>query len=125
MSTTVLPGYPRQPRHIYTTTLGEQAYRFTFTYRARTQAWYFDLALEDGTELVNGRKVSAAWSPLGAVDLGSNAPAGALWVRGPDNYEQADWGADLRLVFIPQADIDAANALVTSGAALGLVYTVN
>lgn len=122
MSTTVLPGYPSNARHIYVTTLGETAYRLTFTWRVRQEAWYVDIELEDGTELVKGRKLSAGWTPLGAVDLGDNAPAGSLLVRGPDNYERADWGEDLRLVFVPTANLPAST---TTESTLGITLTVN
>ena len=123
MSSTLLPGYPSLAQHVYVITLGETAYRFTFTWRVRQEAWYFDLELEDGTELVKGRKVSASWLPLGAVDLGDNAPEGTLYVRGPDNYERADWGADLRLVFVPEADLTASSTSAVER--LGLTLKAN
>lgn len=122
MSTTVLPGYPSIAQHEYVTTLGDTSYRFTFTWRVRQRAWYFDLELEDGTALIRGRKVSAGWFPLGAVDLGDNAPAGQLYVRGSDNYERADWGSELVLVFVPTADLTSATAVETQ---LGITLKAN
>lgn len=120
MASQILPGYPALAQHSYIVTLGELRYRFTFTWRERPKSWYFDLQAQDGTELVLGRRLAPGWSPLLSVDLGDYTLDGLLYCRGPSNYERSDWGDTLRLVFVPQADIDAATVEVNDG----LTYTV-
>lgn len=114
MATSILPGYPTYPRHSFVATLGEARYRFTLTWRERPASWYMDLHTQDGTELVLGKRLAPGWSPLAGADLGAHALPGLLYCRGPDNYERLDLGDALVLVFVPQADIDAAAATKSS-----------
>lgn len=114
MANAILPGYPVYPRHSFVVTLGDLRYRFTFTWRERSSSWYMDLYTQDGTELVLGKRLVPGWSPLAGVDLGEHALGGVLYCRGPEDYERNDFGDTLVLVYVPQADIDAAAAATTS-----------
>ncbi len=48
---------PDDPFYAFTVNLGGRDYVFDFRYNQRENAWYFSIALPDGTELANGVKV--------------------------------------------------------------------
>jgi hypothetical protein len=52
-------------------------YEFEFRWNYREEAWYFDLRLEDGTEIVLGVKVVVDW-PLGRRSMHPKRLPGAL-----------------------------------------------
>ncbi len=51
-----LPLYS-SPFYSYTISLQNNNYEITFLWNERSKAWYFDLAKEDGTFIVEGQKV--------------------------------------------------------------------
>lgn len=114
MANAILPGYPVYPQHSFVVTLGEARYKVTLIWRERSSSWYMDLHTQDGTELVLGKRLAPGWSPLAGVDLGAHALNGVLYCRGPEDYERNDLGDTLVLVYVPQADIDAAASASTS-----------
>ena len=125
MATSILPGYPTYPQHRFVVTLGEVRLRLTLTWRARTVSWYADVHTAAGAELVLGRRLAAGWTPLGAVNLGDDHPDGVLLCRGVEDYEQADLGTRLQLVFVPQADVDVVTAASAAASPTRLKFTVS
>jgi hypothetical protein len=79
-------------------------YVVTFTWRVRTASWYLDLALQDGTQLASGRRLTPSWGPLIGL-LIEGAPDGMLITSGPEEFDQADLGDKLRLMFFPTDEL--------------------
>lgn len=104
-----LPGFPRVSSHVVTVTLGDAVLRARFTYRDRSRSWYLDLHDADDVPLAVGRRLSPGWGPLHGLSV-PGAPDGVFVVDGPDDYNKADLGADLRLVFVPRDELPDAPA---------------
>ncbi len=108
-----LAGYPSRPQDTQTVTLTDEVdvagtvYLFTFTWRTRTASWYCDIALQDGTVILAGRRLSPGW-PLNLAAFVS-MPAGGLLTLGADDFVRDDLGrSNLRVVYYPPSEIAAA-----------------
>lgn len=100
------PAFPAFPQHGYTMALDQVQYKFEFTYRPRTEAWYVNISDADGNALASGRKLSVGWGPILGLIL-EKQPSGILYVRGPVEYTQEQWGTELELLRILQSELAA------------------
>lgn len=57
MAIFVLPNRNDLTHYDFVQTLEGKTYRFEFRWNLRDEAWYFDLRLNDGTDICNGQKV--------------------------------------------------------------------
>lgn len=105
----ILATFPAQADTIQTVTLDEVQYRVRLYWRDRLAAWYLDLSLLDGTALALGRRVSTQWSPIANIKR-AGMPPGYLLVKGPAEYERAQLGGDLEIVYYSANEVTRATA---------------
>ncbi len=102
-----LPGFPRVSSHVITVALAQVQVRTRFIYRDRTRSWYLDLFDAKDQPLAIGRRLSPQWGPLHGFSV-PGAPDGIFVVIGPEDYQKADLGIDLTLVFVPRDEVPPA-----------------
>jgi len=98
--------HPELPASRQVVTLGAEQYTLRLTWRDRTAGWYADLWTAAGVPVWLGQRVTTQWG-LGLGLTGVDAPDGILFVRGPAEFERADLGGSVRIVFWPSADLPA------------------
>lgn len=101
------PAFPAYPQYSMKIPIATVIYLFTFTWRERMSSWYLDVSLEDGTELLRGKRLSPSWPTLKGLLL-QDAMEGVLFVRGPDQIAQEDFGREMLLLYYPDAELPAA-----------------
>lgn len=89
-------------------TLADVDYRLTLAYNTRDARWYLDVALSDGTDLVNGVPLVTD-TPLLLRHSNEDLPAGILMLvdvtgEGAEGAK-ADLGNTRKLIFTPWADL--------------------
>lgn len=104
----VLPVFPDQPEGRFTFTFGDSRYVVELTWRDRVNAgrgaWYLSLFTQAGAALIEGRRLSPRYAPT--IDLVvDGAPAGYLYVTGPEPYNREQLGTDVQLRYYVEADI--------------------
>ena len=99
--------FPSIPKTTQTVSIDGVQYQITLTWLQRPQSWYMDLALLDGTEIVNGQRLSPGWGPLFRL-LPELAPTGTFLVTGPDPYNQDTLGERLFLRYYGEDEIPDA-----------------
>jgi hypothetical protein len=109
-----LPFFHDLPAHRYTVTLDGEQYEVRLVYRARTAAWYLDLADGDGEWLVRGRRLSPGSSPAAGV-LGL---PGKLGVFAADPYDRHE----IELWYVTAEEIAVAEAAAAADDELLVVY---
>jgi hypothetical protein len=72
-----IPLRPDLAHYDFSYTLDEVTYLFEFRWNSREEAWYFDLRLEDETDVLNGVKVVLGY-PMGIRSRNANRPPGQL-----------------------------------------------
>lgn len=112
---TVLPTNPNLPSSTIITDLGGVRYAFTLTWHPRLRGWYFDLALEDGTALIKGRRLCPGVGPLWGV-VKQGLPSVVLVCIGPSDYTRYDLGQALQVVVLSQEEVSSIFEGVTSTA---------
>ena len=60
----LLPIFAEAPEHVYAAEMSGVAVRCRFTWLERTAGWYLDVALPDGTVIVQGRRCGSKRLPL-------------------------------------------------------------
>ena len=103
----LLVTFPAQADTIQTVTLDDVQYRVRLYWRDRLAAWYLDLSLLDGTALALGRRVSTQWSPIANIKR-EGMPPGYLLVKGPAEYERAQFGGDVEIVYYSADEVTRA-----------------
>lgn len=106
----ILATFPTLPQTTQIVTLEDVQYQITMTWRARLHAWYLDLLLLDGTELIRGRRVSPGADILWGCLPTAGRPPGSLYVRGDDPYDQDMLGERVLLVYYASDELPAAPA---------------
>ena len=99
-----VPAFPTYHQHEMFISLDETIYLIRMTWRERTASWYLDMSLEDGTELIRGRRLTPGWGPLLGMMIDS-PPNGLFWVLSPDDFEREDLGEVLRLLFMTAEEL--------------------
>jgi hypothetical protein len=104
----ILTFRPQLPADQQAVTLGDATFTLQLTWRDRSAAWYADLWTAAGDAIWLGARVTPGW-PLGGGLIAEGAPDGLLLVRGPSDYERADLGGSVQIVFYPTDELpDAA-----------------
>lgn len=96
--------FPDIPKTTQTVSIEGIQYQLTLTWIERTQGWYMDLRLLDGTDVALGQRLSPGWGPLFHL-LPENAPPGVFLVSGPDPYNQDTLGQRLFLRYYEESEI--------------------
>ena len=102
----IVATFQAQPSVRQSLTLGGAQFELRLTWRDRPGggAWYADLWDATGAEVWLGQRVSTRWG-LGLGLLPPGAPDGVLFVRGPEEYERADLGDTVQIVFYPAEEL--------------------
>ena len=102
--------------YAFFTTLDGVTYELEFRYNLRSDCWYFDLRLEDGTEVLNGIKLVVNY-PLLLGKQNENTPAGVLIATDTTGQKQDPGVADLGgRVTLAYYDAESAELLRTLAA---------
>lgn len=96
---TLLPTAPQLPVSTFIVEMAGIRYAVTLTWQPRLFGWYIDLALEDGTVIVNGRRLNPGTGPYFGI-VKEALPGVALVVIGPSDYNQLDLGDALQVVLL-------------------------
>ncbi len=74
----VIPTFPDEPNYTITPTLDGTIYQLTFRISERESCYYLDLALNDGTQLIGGKKVVCMYTLWGRHRYNPLVPQGHL-----------------------------------------------
>jgi len=102
----ILATFPAIPKTSQLVTLDGTQYTVTLYWRDRLGAWYLDLADLEGNALIQGRRVSPGVDVWYGC-LPSTRPAGHLYVRGEDPYNQNMLGERVLLVYYGVDEVPA------------------
>ena len=69
-----IPVFEQNPAYEYSIQLEGVSYRLTFTWNERTKAWYLDIADDNGTEIVSGKRIIHTWPLFGRYALDTLPP---------------------------------------------------
>jgi hypothetical protein len=104
----IIPLRPDLTHYDLGVTLDGVAYLLELRWNTREEAWYLDVRLEDGTDVVTGIKVVVGF-PLAARSAHAKLPPGALFASDTSGKNQdpgiADLGNRVRLYYIPAAEL--------------------
>lgn len=74
----IIPTFPDVANYVVTPTLDGTQYELTFRLSEREACWYVDLTLNDGTQLVMGKKIVCSISLFAAQRYNPLVPQGHL-----------------------------------------------
>lgn len=108
----LLPTQASNPISTVIVDLGGTRYALTLAWRPRLYGWYMSLALEDGTPVIDNRRLNPGVGPLWGL-ISELFPTVSMTTIGPPEYRQNDLGETLNVVVLDAAEIDAIFAGVT------------
>jgi hypothetical protein len=108
-----LPLVSDQPHFDFEYVLDGVNYVFEFRWNDRAGEWFFDVRLEDGTDVLSGLKVVLDF-PLGARSRHASRPPGML-IAFDSSGKQAeagleDLGSRVRILYFDKSEINAVRS---------------